>query len=299
MVRHVVRSCRATPSALLFSFLAAGLAVPAAAEPAQTVVPLTLPIEAPKDIYRGNYLVLGVGAANVPIYEGGRQRGIYPAFGIMARYRRIAVRSRGLGLAFDVLRKPATGKVAFSLGPVIRWRGGGGGRMRDPVLARLGRGQGNLEAGINAGVQVRHVLNAYDSFSLGIDVRRDVSSGRGGQVVSIGPGYFTPVSKAQVVGLSMSADFIDSAYSRRSYGITSAGALASGLPAYQAHAGLKSVGFKAYTAYDLDGNLRDGGFAVGAAVGYTVLAGAATSSPIIQRGRRGGLLLAAGIGYAF
>ena len=278
------------------------IAATAHAEPTQTVVPISEAAHPPqaRNIYSGNYLVIGVGVANVPTFEGGRERGIYPAAGLMARYRGISIRSRGMGVAFDILHKPDYGRIGFSFGPVVRWRGSGGGRMRDPVLAQLGKRRGNVEAGINAGVHVKHVFNHYDSLNLGVDMRWDASRGTGGRVISVGPSYFTPVSKRQVVGLSGTMDFVNHPYSSGSYGITPAGSAASGLQPYAARSGLKSIGFKTYTAYDLDGNIANGGFAVGAAIGYTLLTGSAADSPITRvRGRRSGLLLAAGIGYAF
>jgi outer membrane protein len=138
------------------------------------------------------------------------------------------------------------------------------------------------------------------SANLQVDVRWDATTHTGSRIVSVGPSYFTPVSKAQVVGVSGSLDFVNSAYSNRSYGVSTAASAASGLRTYTAHAGLKSVAFRAFTAYDLSGDLRNGGFAVGAGVGYTILTGSASDSPIIQaRGRHNSVQVAAGFGYAF
>jgi outer membrane scaffolding protein for murein synthesis (MipA/OmpV family) len=268
---------------------------------AQAAAPFTYTVNsAPvRNIYAGNFVVVGVGVANVVNFEGTRKRGLYPAAGFIGRYGRIGFRSRGVGVAFDGLKKPKNSRISFSLGPVFHWRGGVS-RTKDAVLSKLGDpARGYLEGGVTSGIQLKHVLDTYDTLSFGMDVRWDITRGTGGRDISFGPTYFTPVSKAQVIGLSASADVVNDAYNSR-YTITGSNSTASGLDPYNAHGGLKNVSVKAYTAYDLGGDLRNGGFAVGAAAGYTWLLGSAADSPIITlRGRHGGFMVAAGIGYGF
>jgi outer membrane scaffolding protein for murein synthesis (MipA/OmpV family) len=253
-----------------------------------------------RNIYNGNFLIIGLGVANMPTFEGSRSTGIFPAAGIMGRYHGININPRTAGIAIDLIKDPADSRIGFSLGPVIRWRAGRSANLKDVVVASLGRVKGNVELGVTAGIQLKHITNNYDSLSFGVDVRWDATGKSGSRVISFGPSYFTPVSKAQIIGISASVDFVNHKYSNLNYGVTTVGSTASGLPVFAGRAGMKSVGLKAFTAYDLSGDLRDGGFSIGLGVGYTMLAGSAAQSPIVAlRGRRNRFNFAAGVAYAF
>ena len=82
--------------------------------------------------------------------------------------------------------------------------------------------------------------------------------------------------------------------------MTPAGSAASGLPVYRAKGGWKNWNSRFVAAYDLDGDLRNGGWAVGAAVSYTRLRGSAAKTPITAlRGSRDQWLGALGLAYTF
>lgn len=278
-------------------------ATPAEAEQVQGAISLGSNDAAPKparNIYKGNYLIISLGVANMPTFEGSRNQGLFPAAGIMGRYHGINISPRTAGVAIDLLKDPDNSRIGFSFGPVIRWRAGRTPSAKDTVLSSLGRVKGNLELGVTAGIQIKKLTNGYDSLSLGVDVRWDATGKSGSRVISVGPSYFTPVSKRQIVGISTSLDFVNRRYSNLNYGVSGAASAASGLPIYGGRSGLKSIGVKAFTAYDLDGDLRNGGFSVGVGVGYTMLQGGAAQSPIIaMHGRRNHINLAAGLAYAF
>ncbi len=270
------------------------------AEQAQGTYTLDSAPKPERNIYKGNYLIIGLGVANMPTFEGSKNQGIFPAAGIMGRYHGISINPRTAGVAIDLVKDPEDSRIGFTFGPVIRWRAGRGSNAKDAVLASLGRVKGNLELGVTAGIQIKKLTNGYDSLSLGVDVRWDATGKSGSRVISIGPSYFTPVSKRQIVGLSSSFDFVNHHYSNLNFGVSNTASAASGLPVYGGRSGLKSIGVKAFTAFDLDGDLRNGGFAVGLGVGYTMLQGSAAQSPItVMRGKRNRFNLAAGLAYAF
>jgi len=167
-------------------------------------------------------------------------------------------------------------------------------------VARLGKLDGVVEGGVAAGVTVKGVLNAFDRFSFGADVRWDISGKGGGRVIAPGASYFTPVSKSQVIGARIGAEFVDAKYANYNYGISAAGAAASGLPQYTARGGFKEWNVAAFTAFDLSGNFLDGGVALGAGVQYSRLQGSAADTPITAiRGKRGQLFVGAGLAYTF
>jgi len=267
---------------------------------AAPVAGISAPETPPRSIYSGNYFIVGAGIANLPQIEGRPGRGIYPAVAVMGRYHGITINPRAAGIAIDLIQDPKDSRLGISFGPVVRWRAGRSGKAKDQIIASLGRIRGDVEAGVTAGFQIKRLANQYDSLSIGGDIRWDASNGTGSRIIAVGPSYFTPVSKAQVVGLSATFDFVNRRYAHRTYGVTPSGSTASGLPEFNGRQGLRSIGFKAYTAYDLDSDLRNGGFAVGLGVGYSVLMGSAAKSPIIQtNGRRNAFQFITGVAYAF
>jgi outer membrane scaffolding protein for murein synthesis (MipA/OmpV family) len=89
-------------------------------------------------------------------------------------------------------------------------------------------------------------------------------------------------------------------YARYNYSISPAQSAASGLPAYRAKGGFKEASAGAFTGIDLDGNLLNGGFALGAGVLYSRLYGSAAKTPITRdRGSRSQWIAGGGIAYVF
>lgn len=256
--------------------------------------------EVDRKIFDGDYAIVGVGVASMPRYEGSRYGKITPAAGAIGSVGGIGFRIKGPSLVVDFMQDPKGAKVGVSLGPNIRYAGARTGKVKDPVVARLPKVKGTIEAGVSAGLNLKRVLTKQDSLSIGLAARWDISGKGGGRIVSPSVSYLLPVHKAQVVGLSASADFVDRKYARYRYSVTPAGSLVSGLPAYSGKGGLKETTFGLFTARDLSGNFLDGGFAVGAGFLYSRLHGAAAETPITRlRGSRNQWMFGAGLAYAF
>ena len=250
--------------------------------------PLPQPAFGPaKHVFDGDFLILAAGAMAGPSFEGSKQTAAIPAVAIAGRAFGVGISPRAAGLALGFsLTKPGA-KVSFGFGPVIRYRANRSGTIKDPVVASLGKLKGVIESGFNLGVTVKRVLNRHDQLSAGVDFRWDVSKRGGGGVIAPSVSYLTPLSRAQVAGILVSADFANKRFAQYNYGISPAGSAASGLPAYAARGGLKSMSVGMFTARDLDGNLLNGGLAVGVGAMYSRLTGSAAESPITRlRGRR-------------
>lgn len=256
-------------------------------------------IAAEPNAFTGDFLIVGAGAAVAPSYEGSDDMIVLPAGGIAGRLGGIGINPRAAGVALDVI--PDSGKrVGISLGPVLRWRSNRSGRIGDEVVARLGKLKGVLEAGVNAGPTFKRVFNDYDSLSASVDVRWDVSGRGSGYIVSPGISYLTPLSRAQAAGMVLSANFIDDRYARYNFSISPAGSAASGLPAYEAHGGLKDWNLGVFTARDLSGDFLDGGFSIAVGGMYSHLYGSAAETPLTTlRGRRSQWLFGGGLAYTF
>lgn len=251
-------------------------------------------------IFSGDFVTVGLGVGTMPEYEGSKDSRILPLAGAMGRIGGVGFRLRGPSLSLDLYDDPSGADVTIRIGPNLRWVGNRSGSISDPVVARLGKLKGGFEAGVGLGLGFKSVATSHDRVSIGASVRRDISGRSGGMILAPSISYLTPVSRAQLVGLQVSADWSDSKYARYNYDITPEGSVASGFPVYRAKGGFREFNLGAATAYDLGGNLLDGGFIVGAGVMFTRLHGSAARTPITaQRGTRNQWLAGAGVGYTF
>lgn len=252
------------------------------------------------NVFAGDYAIVGVGLGVLPDYEGSGHARILPAAGATGKVGGVGFSLRGPGLTLDLIDDPRGARTGFRLGPSVRWRGNRSGKVHDPVVASLGKLKGGLDAGVSAGISFRRVLTHQDSLSLGVSARWDVSGRSAGLAVSPGVNYLLPVSRSMVTGLHISADWISGARARHDFSVSPTQSLASGLPAYRARGGVKSASAGAFMAIDLNGNLLDGGFSVGAGAMLTRLQGSAAKTPITAlRGSRNQWLAGTGIAYAF
>ena len=278
---------------LLLSLLAAcSSSAPAAAQELPTIAP-------EKSVFTGDFLLVGVGAVAVPSYEGAGELHVLPAAGVAGRIGGISINPRAAGVALDLI-PDSSARASFTLGPVLRYRTNRTGKVADPVVAQLGKLKGVIEAGVVGGMAFKGVLNPHDSLSASVDLRWDISGRGSGLIVSPGVSYLTPVSRAQVVGMALGANFIDQRYAQYNFAVTPAGSAASGLPVYNAHGGLKDWNFGAFTARDLNGNFLDGGLAIAVGAQFSRLYGSAAESPITRlRGKRSQWIFGGGLAWVF
>lgn len=290
------------PAAAFAAFAASAQAqdAPPLADPAQAQTPAQAEAVLEASVFDGDFLVVGLGAAAMPSYEGSNDGAIVPAGGIFGRLGGVGINPRAGGVALDFIPDARGQRLSFSLGPVVRYRGNRRSAIKDPVVERLGKRDAVIEGGVAFGATLTGVLNPFDRVSLGADVRWDISGKGGGRVIAPGATYFTPVSKGQVIGVRAGAEFVDRKYVAYNHGIDAAGSAASGLPQYAARGGFKEWNLGAFTGFDLSGNFLDGGFAIGAGAQYSRLQGSAAETPITAlRGSRGQWFLGGGIAYTF
>ena len=253
-----------------------------------------------KSVFEGDFMIVAVGAVALPSYEGSNDTAVIPAGAIAGNLKGIGINPRAGGIALDLVPDRPGAKVGLSLGPVVRMRGNRTSHIKDAVVARLPKLDTIFEAGVSAGVSLARLLNPHDRLSLGLDMRWDISGHGSGYVVAPAMSYLTPLSRAMVAGLTVSAEFADGRYAHYNYDVSQAGVVASGLPAYSAHGGLKSVNYGMFVAHDLNANLLDGGLAIGVGGMYGQLYGSAAETPITAiRGSRSQWIVGGGLGYVF
>ncbi len=281
-----------SPRPLLAALPALLSGLPAAAQEAPKIEP-------EQGVFDGNFLIIGAGPVAIPSYEGSDDLAVIPAAGIAGRIGGISINPRAAGVALDVV-PDSQKRVGLTLGPVLRYRSNRSGRVVDPVVARLGKLKGVLEAGVVAGIAIKGAFNPHDSLSASVDLRWDISGRGSGYIVSPGISYLTPLSRAQVIGLAAGVNFVDERYARYNFSVSPEGALASGLPAYAAHGGFKDWNLGVFTARDLNGNFLDGGFAIAVGAMYSRLYGSAALSPLTRlHGQRGQWIFGGGLAYVF
>lgn len=253
-----------------------------------------------KTIFDGDYLTVGAGGAYGPSYEGSDDYVFFPAGAVLGRIAGVGISPRAAGIALDFINDPKGEKLNLQFGPVVRTRFDRNRQIKDPAIFALGKKNVAVEVGGNVGLSINGITNPYDSFTVSVDVRGDVANAHNGFVIAPTASFQTPLSKGSFVSLSVSAEHVDDKYARYYYSVSAAGSQASGLNQYDAHSGWKNVGVGLIGAYDLDGDLTNGGFAVFAGVNYARMLGNFERSPIVsERGSPDQFTGAVGIGYTF
>lgn len=292
MIRAAIALSAATPLALV--------ATPALAQSAADA-PVPPPADAPLgSVLDGDNVTIGLGAVLLPSYEGSDTSIVTVAPLLRGQLSGFNFSSRGPGLGVDLIRAPRGTKVDVQFGPVVTLNFDRTNRIKDTAVEALGEKKVALQAGAFAGVAYNGLLNAFDTIGAQIEVVRDVGDVHNGTLITPSFSYATPLSTGLYVILGLSATHISDNYADTYFSVMPAGSVASGLPVFRAQGGWKDAGGSLSAAYDLSGDLRDGGFGLFARGSYSRLQNDAARSPIVSiRGDRDQLLAAAGVSYTF
>ena len=284
-------------------------AVPAFAQDAPP--PLDLPVSATDSPVRsgppggengfaGGHLTIGIGAAYRSSYEGSDDYILNPAPLLRGSFGGVDFEARGPGLALDLIPDAPRAKVDVLAGPAFRVNLNRVNQIKDPVVRLLGERDAAIEGGGFAGISINGVTNPFDSLTFRVDVLTDLGDVHNGTLFSPSVGFSTPLSRAVFASVSVDATHASGNYMRSEFGVTPAGAAASGLPAFDPVGGWKSAGASLILGYDLSGNGLDGGWGLFALTSYNRLLNDAARSPIVRlRGDRDQWFLAAGVSYTF
>lgn len=252
-------------------------------------------------IFDGDFMTIGAGVGLVPSYSGSDDYVLFPLPLVQGSIGGFDLDPRPAGLAVDFLPDSAEGPN-FSLGVVARLNRDRVNRIEDEVVEAYGELDTALEVGPTAGVSFPKLLNPFDSLSFNVDVAWDVLGAHNGMTISPSVSYFTPLSRAAAVSLSVSTEYIDDDYARYYYSVPAADPLAAGqvLPVFDAEGGFEDIGVNLLVGYDLNGDVTDGGLALVGIGGYSRLLGDAKNTPFTSlRGDADQWIVAVGIGYTF
>ncbi|OBX19171.1 structural protein MipA [Erythrobacter sp. QSSC1-22B] len=255
-------------------------------------------------VFDGDYLTVGIGVGYGASYSGSDDYRTFVLPIVQGSLAGVDISPRPAGVALDFIPDPDEG-VSFSFGPVIklnRDRADLDG-IKDPVVEAYGELDTAIEVGPSAGVSFPQVLNAFDSLSFSVEAAWDVAGAHDGMSVSPAITYFTPLSRGIAASLSLSTKYIDDDYADYYYSVPATNAAlpaADVLPGFQADGGFESAGVNVFMAFDLNGDVTDGGLALIALGGYSRMLGDAKDSPFTSiRGEADQFLGALGIGYTF
>lgn len=250
----------------------------------------------------GDSFQVGVGAGYVPSYEGSDDYVLTPVPGIRGRISRINFTLRGNRFSADLIPTPGGPGIDFQLGPIAQLNFNRSRRstINDPQVERLPDLGVAIELGGYVGVGRQGVITSdYDKLSATVAYVRDVNNVHSSYVVTPSIDYGTPLSTTAYVSLNLSADYVGNGYAGTYFGVTPAGAVASGLPAFTAGKGWKDWTLGTLGLVSLTGDLTHGLALVGGA-SYRRLLGDAGRSPVTRiagsRNQWSGLL---GLAYTF
>ncbi|WP_394270511.1 MipA/OmpV family protein [Qipengyuania sp.] len=277
-------------------------AVPAAAQ--QQGEPGVTAEGPPETVFDGDFLTVGVGVAYGPSYSGSDDYTAFVLPIVQGSVGGVDISPRPGGLALDLIPDAQDGP-SFSAGPSVRLRSDRTDidDIEDEIVAAYGALDTAVEVGASLGVSFPKLLNPFDSLSANVDIAWDVAGAHGGMTVSPSISYFTPLSRAMAASLSVSTTYISDDFADYYYSVPAANSAlppASLLPEFRAEGGFEKAGVNLLLAYDLSGDVTDGGLSLIGLGGYSHLLGDAEDSPFTRlRGEADQWLVAVGIGYTF
>jgi outer membrane protein len=222
-------------------------------------------------------VMVAAGAMYAPKYEGSDEFELVPVPMVSATIGRLTI-SPG-GLTVDVLE---------SNGFKVSVKGGydlGGGREDDdsPHL----KGLGDIDAGAVVGTQVSYEMGPIELYA-SVDKTIGGSEGLLGVIgANVSHNY-----NAFILSAGTSATFADDNYMESYFGVTAVQSARSGLPQYEASAGLKRFDIEASVTYMATENCLIRGQA-----GIGFLTGDAKDSPIVQDDLQPSAMLIAVYGF--
>jgi len=228
-----------------------------------------------------NSLTVGIGGAYVPSYEGSDDYIATPIGVLFGRLGPISFVTRGTALAIDVIPEAQDAPFAFTLGPVVNVRLDRNNRIKDPQVRALGEIDAAIEVGVQAGVAKNGVLHKYDTLGVRLTWQKDVSNTHDSTVLTPAVEYGTPLSTKTYVQLGLQAERVGNGYAQTYFSIGPAGALASGLPTYNADGGWKNWRTSLFVAHSLTGELRAPKLSLFGGVAYARMLGDFKRSPIV------------------
>lgn len=267
---------------------------------ASVAVALAVPLSAHANPMAPDRLTIAAGALVVPDYEGSDDYTITPAAGALARWHGHNISLHGTALSIDLVPERDGRTFKWIVAPLASLNFDRVSTPSDPVVGLIRKRKLELELGGTVGFTKTGVLtSAYDTLTVQISGSHDVGAVSKSFIITPTVQYVMPLSKAAVVGASLSADVVGGRYARYYFGIGPISSGLSGLPQYRPSGGLKSITAGLMGAVSLHGDITRG-LAVGGLINFERLVGDFAATPLVAtRGSANQFIAAIGLGYTF
>lgn len=277
------------------------VAVPAFAQDAAPEAP-EVPEAPPAARAKGDFAMIGVGAAVLPDYEGSNDYRFAPVPLAIGKLSGFGFEFAGTRLSVDLIPDRSASGLDFQAGPTINvnFNRTSIGAIADRRIKALGELDAAIEVGGFVGVAKTGVFTSdYDRIAFRASYRHDVAGVSKAGVFNPSITYMTPLSRKAMVGLFLSATRVEKGYATTYFGVTPAGAAASGLAVWNPKGGWKDWTAGLGGAVSLSGDLTHG-LQLFAGGTYRRLIGDFGDSPIVRTaGARGQWLGSLGLAYSF
>ncbi|MFV0623627.1 MipA/OmpV family protein [Sphingomonas sp. ac-8] len=250
----------------------------------------------------GDFVLVGLGAALLPDYEGSDDYSVSPVPGAIGRVSGFNFMLAGNRLSVDLVPDNYGPGIDFQAGPVavLNLNRASTKGIDDDRIKALGKRDAAIELGGYLGIAKTGVLTSeFDRVSASVSYRTGVSGAHSAGIFTPTVSYMTPLSTTSVVSVFASAERAERGYARSYFGITPEQSLDSGLPVYNARGGWKNWTLGAVGAKSLTGDLRHGLQAFGGVV-YRRMLNDFADSPVTRiAGDRDQWLGTLGLAYSF
>lgn len=161
-------------------------------------------------------------------------------------------------------------------GPLAGYDSGRDSSVRNRRLKLLPEVDGSVEFGGFAKLNLQRLLLQNDKLSFGVEFAK-ASEGHEGYTVNLQTSYGIQFSRSFFMSLDAELQFADKKYANAYFGVSAAGAVATGLPSYTASAGVTSAELGLTARYLFSPN-----WGITGRVAYGRLLGDAAKSPIVK-----------------
>lgn len=233
---------------------------------------------------------VGIGFGGTTQYKGGSHYRAIPLASFSFDTRIGIVANEQIGVKIDLIKSRRV-----DTGPILRYQGGRDNDISDSVVAKLPELAATVEAGwfLGSGIPLSVLgLKSDNIITAKISGVTDIGDGHGGSTITTSTALVIPASPTVRIITSLSLSFSDKNYHQAFYGISETAAANSELPAFNASAGLESVGLGLIIVKQLSKK-----WSLSSITSLSELQADAAKSPITKRGSSSQLFMGAVFTY--
>lgn len=213
---------------------------------------------------------LGAGVFVTPDYVGSDDYEVKPFPLVRVQNGNLYIKTDGPGVRANVIPHDR-----FELGPIVQY-GHGRSDVEDAAVDRLPEIDDELWIGAFAGFAVPAIFSPYDKLGFSVEALES-ASGDNGMTVKFGTEFAMQTSERLSFSVGLSATYANSEYADTYFSVTSAGAAASGLSAFDAGSGMRDVSLSLSGRYAVTPAVS-----LGAKAGVMHLLGDFADSPVVK-----------------